>query len=295
MSYNHSMANTIEDYITLCKPRVILLMLVTTWVGMHLATQTFVPWKTFIFATLGIAFAGSSAAVINHLVDRHLDAKMNRTLHRPLVNQRISIPNAVLFSGILGLSGLLILIQFVNLLTATLTLLTFLGYAVFYTLFLKRRTPQNIVIGGAAGAMPPLLGWTAVTDELSAFAWILVLIIFAWTPPHFWALAIYRKEDYEKANIPMLPNTHGIRFTKLYMLLYTLLLFVVTLLPYVIQMSGVLYLWVAVILGIAFIRQVIILYRTESNTIALKTFGFSISYLFLLFIGLLLDHYTRHF
>jgi len=282
-----------QDYLTLCKPKVILVMLITAWVGMLLSTKTAVPLNIFIFATLGIALSGSSAAVINHLVDRHIDAKMSRTEHRPLVNQRISPRHAVLFSIFLGVSGLLILNFLVNVLTTLLTLLTVFGYAVLYTLFLKRCTPQNIVIGGAAGAMPPLLGWTAVTGSLSAFPWLLVLIIFAWTPPHFWALAIYRKEDYEKANIPMLPNTHGIPFTKVYLLLYTLLLWAITLLPYVVQMSGVLYLTAAIILGAIFLGYSIVLYRSDGarlNRVALKTFSFSILYLLLLFTVLLIDH-----
>ncbi len=282
----------VKDYLTLCKPKVILVMLVTTWVGMHLATQTFVAWQSFLWGTIGIALSGSAAAVINHLVDRHIDAKMSRTENRPLVHKRISVQNAILFSILLATSGLLILTFLVNPLTALLTLLTVLGYAVFYTLFLKRRTPQNIVIGGAAGAMPPLLGWTAVSSETSAFAWLLVLIIFTWTPPHFWALAIYRKEDYQNANVPMLPNTHGIAFTKLFMVLYAILLLVITLLPYATHMSGILYLSCALILGILFLRQTIVLYKTESNTIALKTFSFSIVYLLLLFSALLLDHYV---
>jgi len=281
----------LADYLTLCKPKVIMVMLVTTWVGMHLATQTFVPWRIFIFGTLGIALAGSSAAVINHLVDRHIDLKMIRTAQRPLANKRISVYNALLFAIILGIGGLLILTFLVNPLTAFLTFTTILGYAVVYTLFLKRRTPQNIVIGGAAGAMPPLLGWTAVTGELSAFAWLLVLIIFTWTPPHFWALAIYRKDDYQKANIPMLPITHGIGFTKLYMVLYTILLFLSTLLPYAMNMSGPFYLVCAIILGSLFLIQTLVLYRVDSPALAGKTFGFSITYLLLLFSALLIDHY----
>jgi len=281
------------DYLTLCKPKVILVMLITTWVGMHLATHTWVPWNIFIFATLGIALAGGSAAIINHIVDRHIDAKMTRTERRPIASERISVRNAILFSIILGFSGLLILAIFVNLLTAFLTLVTVLGYAILYTLYLKRRTPQNIVIGGAAGAMPPLLGWTAVTNELSAFAWILVLIIYAWTPPHFWALAIYRKNDYEKAKIPMLPVTHGIPVTKLYIVLYAILLLLVTVLPFVIYMSGIVYLIAALILGLAFLTQTILLYKSDSPLVAYKTFGFSIIYLLLLFTALLLDHYLK--
>jgi len=293
MDNNVKQPNLMHDYFVLCKPKVVLVMLITAWVGMHLASNTFVPWNLFVFGTLGIALAGGSAAVINHLVDRHIDAKMTRTEKRPLACKRISVPKAFLFSVILGISGLVLLILFVNLTTALLTFATLLGYAVFYTLFLKRRTPQNIVIGGAAGAMPPLLGWAAVTNEIDACAWILVLIIFTWTPPHFWALAIYRCEDYQKANIPMLPITHGIHFTKLCIVLYTLLLFGITLLPYAIQMSGILYLIAAIILGSLFLFKVIVLYRTNSNPMAFKTFSFSILYLLLLFIALLIDHYVQ--
>jgi protoheme IX farnesyltransferase len=293
MKNNSQHSSLLADYFTLCKPKVLLVMLVTTWVGMHLATNTLVPWDVFIFGTLGIALAGGSAAVINHLVDRHIDAKMTRTENRPMANKRIPIQNATIFSAILGVSGLLILAVFINFLTAYLTFATVLGYAVLYTLFLKRQTPQNIVIGGAAGAMPPLLGWTAVTGHTSAFAWLLVLIIFTWTPPHFWALAIHRKSDYENANIPMLPNTHGISFTKLYIVLYTLLLFAVTLLPYAAHMAGGIYFGAASLLGTLFLIQTLILYRTKSTRAALKTFSFSILYLLLLFSALLIDHYIQ--
>ncbi len=291
MKNNPLCSNLIADYLILCKPKVILVMLVTTWVGMHLATHTCVPLDIFIFTTLGIALAGGSAAVINHIVDRHIDAKMTRTENRPLVNKRIPIQNACIFSAILGISGFLILAVFTNLLTTYLTFATVLGYGLLYTLFLKRQTPQNIVIGGAAGAMPPLLGWSAVTGQTSAFAWILVLIIFTWTPPHFWALAIHRKQDYENAHIPMLPNTHGILFTKLHIVLYTILLFVISLLPYAAHMTGHIYFGAASMLGTAFLVQTLILYRTKSNNTALKTFSFSIVYLLLLFSALLIDHY----
>lgn len=287
-------ANTLfKDYLTLCKPKVVSVMLVTAWVGMYLATNTHVPWNIFVFGTLGITMAGSSAAIINHLVDRHIDAKMCRTENRPLACNRISLKNALYFSAILGISGLLLLTFFINLLTAGLTFLTMLGYAVLYTLLLKHRTPQNIVIGGVAGAMPPLLGWTAVSGELNALPWLLVLIIFTWTPPHFWALAIYRIEDYQKAHIPMLPNTHGIPFTKLCIVLYTLLLFAITLLPYATHMSGTFYLIVAILLGLGFSRQSLILYKTDSTVMALKTFRFSIFYLLLLFMALLIEHYIQ--
>ncbi len=293
MLRNNFSPSLIQDYFSLCKPKVILVMLVTTWVGMHLATQTWVPWDIMVFGTLGIAFAGGSAAVVNHLVDRHIDLKMTRTSHRPIASKRISVQNAMIFASVLGISGLLFLFIFVNALTALLTLTTILGYAVLYTLFLKRRTPQNIVIGGAAGAMPPLLGWTAVTNEVSAFACLLVLIIYTWTPPHFWALAIYRKDDYQKADIPMLPNTHGIPFTKLNMMLYTLLLFVISLLPFATHMTGVIYFASALILGSFFLIEMVVLYKSHSNHTALRTFSFSIVYLLLLFTTLLIDHYVQ--
>ena len=283
----------LKDYLILCKPKVILVMLVTTWVGMHLATVSFVPLDILLFGTIGIALSGGSAAVINHLVDRHIDAKMARTENRPLVCKRVSLYQAALFASILGVGGLLILSIFVNPLTAFLTFLTVIGYAVFYTIFLKRRTPQNIVIGGAAGAMPPLLGWTAVTGELHALAWLPVLIIFTWTPPHFWALAIYRKEDYQNAQVPMLPVTHGVPFTKLCMVLYTLLLFALSLLPYATQMSGIIYFTAAIVLGVGFLTHTLILYKSCSNPMALKTFSFSITYLLLLFTALLIDHYIQ--
>lgn len=282
-----------KDYLTLCKPKVILVMLITAWVGMQLATYRPIPGNIFIFGTLGIALIASSAAVINHLVERNLDAQMLRTANRPMANKRIPIVNVLFFSLLLNGGGVGILITLVNPLTALLTFLTMMGYAGLYTLFLKRRTPQNIVIAGAAGAMPPLLGWTAVTGEINPLAWLLVLIIFAWTPPHFWALAIYRKDDYEKVNIPMLPNTHGIPFTKLFMVLYTFLLLAITLLPYVTYMSGKIYFVSALVLGVLFLRQTLLLYKTDSAALALKTFSFSIVYLLLIFTALLLDHYAQ--
>lgn len=280
----------IQDYLTLCKPKVILVMLITAWVGMHLASHTGIAWDLFLFTTLGIALSGASAAIINHLVDRHIDAKMIRTEQRPIANGRISVQKAFLFSCILGTLGLSILAFFVNKLTALLTLATLLGYAVLYTMFLKRKTPQNIVIGGAAGATPPLLGWVAVSNEISAYALLLVLIIFTWTPPHFWALAIHRCEDYKRANIPMLPVTHGLAFTKLYIVLYTILLCIVSLFPFITGMSGILYLIFASLLGIAFLIQTLILYRSHKTKTAMQTFSFSILYLLLLFGALLLDH-----
>jgi len=291
----------VYDYFTLCKPKVVLVMLVTVWVGMHLAVPTFVPLNTIIFGTLGIALAAGSAAVINQLVDRHIDAKMSRTEQRPIACGRISPRAAFLFSFCLGTAGLFILNVYVNTLTAVLTFITVLGYAVFYTLFLKRATPQNIVIGGAAGATPPLLGWAAVSNDINAYALLLVLIIFTWTPPHFWALAIYRRNDYAKANIPMLPVTHGVKFTKICIVLYTLLLLATSLLPYVTGMSGSVYLTLAIVLGSAFLIQTLILFQTNheqrergAELAALRTFSFSITYLLLLFASLLLDHYLSN-
>jgi protoheme IX farnesyltransferase len=278
-------------YYELCKPRVVALMLITTLVGMLLATPYFVPWQILIFGNLGIGLSASAGAVINHLVDRKIDAIMHRTHQRPLPTGKISPLLAVLFATVLAVVGLSLLVIFVNTLTAILTFLSLVGYALIYTVFLKRATPQNIVIGGLAGAAPPLLGWTAVTGHLDYGALLLVLIIFTWTPPHFWALAIYRVEDYTKANIPMLPVTHGIAFTKLNILLYTCLLFAISLLPFVVGMSSWIYLIGAVILGGRFLYWAIKLKLSPDPQIAIKTFRFSIVYLMLLFVLLLLDHY----
>ncbi len=284
-----------QDYFTLCKPRVVLLMLITAWVGMLLACAPYeFPLSAFIFGTLGIAFSAGSAAAINHIVERHIDIHMRRTQHRPLAAGRLQPKQAMWFSLFLGTLGLGMLVLFVNLLTAWLTLLSLLGYALVYTLFLKRATPQNIVIGGAAGAAPPLLGWTAVTGDISAGGLLLVLIIFIWTPPHFWALAIYRFEDYAKTPLPMLPNTHGIPFTKLCILLYIILLIAATLFPFLIGMSGLTYLICALGLNAGFLYYGIILYRSSNPLIARKTFSYSIIYLLALFIGLLLDHYLPY-
>lgn len=279
----------VKDFLTLCKPKVVLVMLVTSWVGMFCASPGCFFLKTFLATTLGIGFTGGAAAVINHFVDRHIDAKMSRTCFRPLPSKRILPRQALLFAVLLGSLGLWILFFYVNTLTAMLTLLALGGYAVLYTLFLKRATPQNIVIGGMAGAMPPLLGWSAVSNTIDPHALLLVLIVFTWTPPHFWALAIYRHEDYKKAEIPMLPVTHGIQYTKLYIVLYTLLLFTISLLPFATGMSGLFYLGIASLLGGCFLFQAIRLYRSHSDKIAICTFSFSIIYLLLLFTVLLLD------
>lgn len=283
--------STFSDYLELCKPRVVALMLLTVLVGMYLASPGWISLSLVGAGVLGIGLCAGSAAAINHLVDKRIDAIMARTKKRPIAHGRIQVKQAILFATILGLSGLLILILFVNTLTAVLTFFTLIGYAGIYTGYLKRATPQNIVIGGLAGAAPPLLGWTAVTNQLDPHALLLVLIIFTWTPPHFWALAIYRFEDYKHAEIPMLPVTHGIQYTKLHVLLYTILLLVVSILPFVVGMCGFIYLTGALLLGIRFLYWAIALYRSEVAVIAMRTFRFSIVYLMLLFVFLLVDHY----
>lgn len=286
---NHTKIN---DYLLLCKPKVVLLMLITAWVGMYLAIPQTVPWATLVFATLGIALAAGSAAIINHLIDRHVDFKMARTAMRPIASGRITPRQALVFAAILAIIAWLILYALVNTVTALLTFASVFGYAVVYTMYLKRATPQNIVIGGLSGAMPPLLGWAAVSGTITAHALLLVLIIFTWTPPHFWALAIYRVKDYTAANIPMLPVTHGIKFTKLCLLLYTILLSAVTCLPFVVHMSGFIYLTTALILNTLFLIFAIRLYVAKDEAehrIAIKTFNFSLLYLLLIFSALLLD------
>lgn len=280
-----------RDYLELTKPKVVLLMLITSLAGMFLATRAGVPWSILLFGNLGIALCAGGAAVVNHVVDRRIDALMARTHKRPLADGRVAPLPALGFALALSLAGMAVLLVFTNALTAWLTLASLLGYAVIYTGFLKRATPQNIVIGGLAGATPPLLGWVAVSGYVSAEPLLLVLIIFAWTPPHFWALAIHRKQEYAKADIPMLPVTHGERYTKLHILLYTLVLLAVSLLPYVIHMSGPLYLICALALGLRFLHWAWVLYRGTRPHAAIKTFKYSIGYLFLLFIALLLDHY----
>jgi protoheme IX farnesyltransferase len=260
-------------------------------VGMFLATSTMVPWDVLVFGSLGIALSAGSAAAINHLVDRRIDAVMARTCNRPLPSGHLDTRQVLLFAVLIGALGMTLLIAFANPLTAVLTFCSLIGYAVIYTVFLKRATPQNIVIGGAAGAAPPLLGWTAVTGQVEAGALLLFLIIFIWTPPHFWALAIHRRQDYAKANIPMLPVTHGVEFTRLHILLYTVMLFLVTLLPFLIGMSGSLYLAGAVLLGGRFLWYALRLFASADDRWAMPAFGFSIVYLFGLFTVLMIDHY----
>ena len=281
-----------RDYLELTKPKVVALMIITSAIGMLLATEGAVPWSILVAGNLGIALCAGSAAAINHVVDRRIDLHMARTQRRPLAQGRVNPVNAVLFATLLGVAGMAILLQWVNALTAWLTLGSLLGYAVIYTSFLKRATPQNIVIGGLAGAAPPLLGWTAVTGQMDAEGLLLVLIIFAWTPPHFWALAIHRKAEYAKVDIPMLPVTHGERYTKLHILLYTFILLAVSLLPYVIHMSGPLYLVAALVLGVRFLDWAWALWRDSRPHAAIKTFKYSLWYLLWLFVALLVDHYA---
>lgn len=280
-----------KNYLTLCKPNVVLEMLFTAVVGMLLAVPGMPPLATVFYATLGIALAASSAAAINHFIDRKADAQMARTENRPLPKGNLTATNVMAFAIVLGVASMLILVLMVNVLTAILTFLSLFGYAIVYTLYLKRATPQNIVIGGAFGATPPLLGWCAMTNSIHPYALLLVLIIFVWTPPHFWALAIARREEYAKVNIPMLPVTHGVEFTRLQILLYTVLLLIVTILPYLTGMSGLIYLGVTLPLGLFFIYLAILMMRTKDNKTAMKTFGFSIVYITVLFAALLIDHY----
>ena len=280
-----------RDYLELTKPRVVVMMLLTSLVGMFLATRAGVPWTILVFGNLGIGLCAGGAAAVNHVVDRRIDAVMARTHKRPLAEGRVSPLAALSFALLLSVSGLALLLVFTNALAAWLTLASLLGYAIIYTGFLKRATPQNIVIGGLAGAAPPLLGWVAVTGHVTAEPLLLALIIFAWTPPHFWALAIHRKEEYAKAQIPMLPVTHGEHYTKVHILLYTFALLAVSLLPFVIHMSGLLYLACALGLGARFLHWAWVLYRGAAPHAAINTFKYSIYYLFLLFIALLVDHY----
>ncbi len=280
-----------QDYLTLCKPKVVSLIVFTAVVGMFLATPNMVPWDVLIYGTIGIGLAASSAATINHVIDYRIDSIMARTMRRPLPEGKISIVNAIIFAWFLGTISMGILAFLVNTLTAGLTALSLIGYGFIYSMFLKRATPQNIVIGGAAGAAPPVLGWTAVTGTLDPNSLLLFLIIFVWTPPHFWALAIYRRDDYAAADIPMLPVTHGVEFTRLQILLYTILLFIVTLLPYLVGMSGLFYLVGAVLLGAGFLYYAILMRFNHDDQLAMRTFSYSIIYLMLLFAFLLIDHY----
>ena len=285
-----------SQYYNLTKPKVVFLIVFTAMVGMLLAADGAIPLDIFVFGLLGIGLAAASGAAINHVVDEHIDRIMLRTRNRPIASGTLDQKSALIFALSIGALGIAMLIVFVNMLTAVLTFFSLVGYALIYTMYLKRATPQNIVLGGAAGAAPPLLGWTAVTGHVETEALLLFLIIFIWTPPHFWALAIRRRKEYAKAGIPMLPVTHGVHFTKIQILLYTILLFVVTLVPFLIQMSGLIYLAGAIALGVGFLYYAIKLYRDKQpNAIAMKTFEYSIFYLSLLFAFLLADHYARLF
>ena len=278
-------------FYALTKPRVVSLIVFTAVIGMFLATPGMVPVQILLAATLGIASVAGAAAAVNCLVEQKIDAVMQRTRARPLPRGELSSLQTLVFAGMLGGLGLWVLVHFVNPLTMWLTLATFVGYAIVYTVILKPMTPQNIVIGGASGAMPPVLGWAAVTGEVTTEALLLFLIIYAWTPPHFWALALYRTEEYAKAGLPMLPVTHGRRYTQLQVLLYSLILFGVSLLPFAIRMSGWLYLAAACVLGAIFIGYAIALHARYSDRLAQRAFRYSIVYLALLFAALLVDHY----
>ncbi len=295
----NTLSSTIENhdkrkwrsYYELCKPRVVMLMLLTAIVGMCLASPHWPNLFLLVIGSIGIALSAASAAAFNHIADQHIDKLMKRTARRPLVQGELTAKQCSLFAVVMGVVGLTILYVWVNPLTALLTFISLIGYAVCYTLFLKHQTPQNIVIGGLAGAAPPLLGWTTMTAHISAEALLLVLIVFVWTPPHFWALAIHRFDDYAKAQVPMLPNTHGIRYTKLQIVLYSLLLCAVTWLPFVINETGLVYLFLASLLNARFLYWVWKLFKSNDNKEAIKLFKFSITYLGGIFLVLLLDHY----
>jgi protoheme IX farnesyltransferase len=280
-----------RDYYTLTKPRVVQLLVFTAIVGMFLATPGMVPWDLLIAGSLGIGLAAAAGAVVNHVLDQRIDAQMARTRSRPLPTGRVHERDALAFALCLALAGLAVLVLFVNALTAALTFFSLIGYAVVYTVFLKRATPQNIVIGGAAGAAPPMLGWATVNNEVDGYALLLFLIIFTWTPPHFWALAIARRGDYERAGIPMLPVTHGEELTKSFVLYYTILLLIVTVLPYITGMSGQLYIFGALLLGGGFLYYAFRLKFAPQQDSPMVTFRYSITYLMALFSFLLIDHY----
>jgi heme o synthase len=285
------LAQRVRAYYALTKPRVVSLIVFTAVIGMFLATPGMVPAPLLLAATLGIALVAGAAAAINCLVEQHIDALMRRTRWRPLPRGELTARETLVFAALIGALGMWVLARYVNELTMWLTFATFVGYAVIYTLVLKPATPQNIVIGGASGAMPPVLGWAAVTGEVTTDAMLLFLIIFAWTPPHFWSLALYRTEDYARAGVPMLPVTHGAHYTRLQVLLYTLILFGASLLPYVVKLSGVTYLLAALALGGLFIAYALRIHFAYSDALARRTFRYSIAYLALLFTALLVDHY----
>ena len=280
-----------KSYYQLCKPNVVYMMLICAFVGMLLAEQTVSSYSYLFIALTGIALCAASAAAINQVVDREADASMTRTDQRPLPKGDLSVMHASIFAFVIGLLGALILYFYVNVLTMILTIGSLIGYAFIYTVYLKRATPQNIVIGGLAGAAPPLLGWSSISNTIDPYALLLVLIIFVWTPPHFWALAIYRKDEYAKESIPMMPVTHGVAFTKLQIVLYTIILFIVSVLPYVVLMSGIIYLVSALVLSTIFLYYSVNLFYSDDDQDAMNTFQYSIYYIFLIFLALLADHY----
>ena len=281
-------------YLEITKPKVVYLLVFTALVGMVLAVPGMVPLQETIFGLLGIGLAAASAAAINHVIDQRTDAIMKRTQARPIPQGQLTTRQCLMFAGLLGVVAMLMLYLLVHPLTALLTFLSLIGYAVIYTVYLKRATPQNIVIGGAAGAMPPVLGWTAITGQITAEPLLLFLIVFIWTPPHFWSLAIHRRDDYAKVDIPMLPVTHGIEFTRVQIVLYTILLLIVSVFPWLIGMSGIVYLVGAVLLGVMFLYHTVRMFDNKLEKQPIKTFVFSIQYLMWLFAFMLVDHYLPH-
>lgn len=293
MTTQSTLLNRFSQYVALTKPRVTQLAVFCAVIGMFLATPNLPDWRIVLAATIGIWLLAGAAFAVNCLVEREIDARMARTARRPSAQGEMSTKQILVFSFLIGGAGMWILYALVNPLTMWLTFVTFVGYAVIYTIILKPATPQNIVIGGLSGAMPPALGWAAIANEVPMQAWLLVLIIFVWTPPHFWALAMYRRDDYAKSGLPMLPITHGLEFTRFHIWLYTIALFATTLLPYAVKMSGLIYLVSAVILGLGFLWYAWRIYRHYDDVLARKTFTFSIVYLSLLFGALLVDHYIK--
>ncbi|HEV2609918.1 MAG TPA: heme o synthase [Noviherbaspirillum sp.] len=285
--------NRLAQYWALTKPRVTQLAVFCAVIGMFLATPNLPDWKIVVAATIGIWLLAGAAFAVNCLVEREIDSRMARTARRPMARGELTVPQTLVFSGVIGGAGMWVLYNFVNPLTMWLTFATFVGYAVIYTMILKPATPQNIVIGGLSGAMPPALGWAAIANDVPMQAWILVLIIFVWTPPHFWALALYRRDDYARSGLPMLPITHGLKFTQFHILLYTIALVATTMLPYAVKMSGLIYLASASILGAIFLWYAWRIYRYYTDLLARQTFTYSIVYLSLLFVALLADHYLK--
>lgn len=286
-------SNRLAQYWALTKPRVTQLAVFCAVIGMFLATPELPAWRVVVAATVGIWLLAGAAFAVNCLVEKEIDSRMARTARRATAQGEITVPQTLVFSGVIGGMGMWILYTMVNPLTMWLTFITFVGYAVVYTIILKPATPQNIVIGGLSGAMPPALGWAAVANDVPMQAWLLVLIIFVWTPPHFWALAMYRRDDYARSGLPMLPITHGLEFTRFHIWLYTIALFATTMLPYAVHMSGLIYLVSAIILGLIFLWYAWRIYKHYDDVLARKTFTFSIIYLSLLFAALLVDHYIK--